>query len=244
MSETGDAIYTERKAVVGVAIGGPLAGAYYFWRTLSTLGRPGQAVLVAVGAFVLLSVTFATAFVPPLDRIPSFAFWAIQIGLTYGLYSGLLASDVAEHLESGKPAFGWPNTLAVAAIALVITAGAIVLLLYTMGAFTGHSTRYYGKLQHEIVFDETNISVAEIDRLAIALETAGFFDYELQKTVDAAEVRGRYILTLYVTEDAAEAEFLELVKELRSDVQRSFPGKRIVIDLVVGTPDKRIARIE
>jgi hypothetical protein len=78
----------------------------------------------------------------------------------------------------------------------------------------------------------------------MALVGAGFFDHEKQKTVDAIKEGDRYILNMYCNETARDPEFIELVKGLREEVQGSFPNNPIVIDLVIGTSDNRIARIE
>lgn len=85
----------------------------------------------------------------------------------------------------------------------------------------------------------------EVDRLGSALTSAGFFDQALQKTIDANKDGNRFILNMYCTESArSDPEFIDLVRVLREDVQSFFPSNPIVIDLIIDTPDNRIARIE
>lgn len=245
MSDIAGQIYTERKTVVGVFLGGPIAGAYYFRQTFKTLGMPTAAVLAPIVAALILIVTVVSSFVPPFDRVPNVVFWGVQVGLTYGLYRGYLADSVEEHLSQGNAEFGWGNTVTIAVASMVLTLGILFGILYFSGAFSGPAVSYFGTLRHEIVYDEKNITVGEIDRLGSALTSAGFFDQALQKTIDATKDGDRIILNMYCAETArSDPEFIDLVTVLREDVQHFFPSNPIVIDLIIDTPDNRIARIE
>lgn len=244
MTENTQYVYTERKTVVGVLIGGPIAGAYYFWRTFRAVGMAKAATIAPIGFAVLLMIAIGSIFIPAFDSIPNALFWGMQIGATYGLFRGYLADSVEEHLSDGKPEFGWGNTIAVAVTSLVITLGIMVGILYLAGGFNGPSVRYFGPLRHEIAYDKESISADEVDQMGTALTKAGFFDDAQRKTVDLAKDSNRYILNIYCEESARDPEFIELVKGLRQDVQFLFPGNPIIIDLVIGTPSNRIARIE
>ena len=244
MTENFQYIYTERKTVVGVLIGGPIAGAYYFWQTFMTVGMSRAALISPFAAAILLAITLGSAFVPAFDRLPNVLFWSLQIGLTYGLFRGYLAKPVEAHVSEGKREFSWGNTIAVAMISLVFTLAIMVAALYLAGAFNGPSVRYFGSLRHEIAYDKENLTDEEVDQMGRALIKTGYFDQEVQKTVDLTKDTSRYILNFYCNETARNPEFFELVKGLRQDIQFLFTSNPIVIDLVIGTPDNRIARIE
>jgi len=238
-------IYTERQILTGVLIGGPLAGGYYFWRTLNAFGKPNLALLAVITAVAVLAISFGSNFIPVLDRLPNFVFYALQIGLVLGITRGYLLNDMTQHIAAGKAVYGWGNTIIVAIISMVITLVPILAFLYLgPGSFDRTTTRSYGKLKHEIVFDSGNITELEVGRIASALTSAGFFDEEMQKTVDAEKSNDRFIITMYCNETARDPEFIELSKTLRSDVQKLFPANPIVIDLVIGTPENRITRLE
>jgi hypothetical protein len=239
-------IYPERKMLVGVALGGPLAGGYYFWRTLNAFQNPRGAVIAVVVAVLVLVIIFGCGFIPGLDRIPNVGFYGLQFGLVYGVTRGYLLTEMTGHMAEGKPVYGWGNTLLVALISMVLTLGPLVGLIYLTKGLFGADVKYYGRLRHEIVYDSSNLSEIEVGQLAAALTSAGFFDEAQKKTVDAEKKPdGRFIITMYCSETARDnAEFLELCKKLRSDVQKSFPMNPIVIDLVVDTPQNRIARLE
>lgn len=244
MTEITQHVYTERKTAVGVLIGGPIAGAYYFWRTFRAVGMATAATIAPIGFAVLLIIAIGSIFMPAFESIPNFLFWGIQIGVTYGLFRGYLADQVEQHLSEGKPEFGWGNTLSVAIISMLLTLGIITGILYFAGGFNGSSVRYFGPLRHEIAYDDKSISADEVDQMGTALTKAGFFDDAQRKTVDLAKDSNRYVVNIYCEESARDPEFMELVKGLRQDVQFLFPGNPIIIDLVIGTPSNRIARIE
>lgn len=100
-------------------------------------------------------------------------------------------------------------------------------------------------LRHEIQYDPENLSEPEIDRLAGSLTQAGYFDEVQPKTIDASKSGERYVLNLYCNETIrTDPQAKTPFEELRSDVQRSFPHNPIVFDLVIGTPENRVTRLE
>ncbi len=240
-----DKIYTERKMIMGVLLGGPLAGGYYFWRTFNALEMPKRAMAAVVVALIVLAASLGSIFIPALDRVPNIAFYGLQVGLTIGAIRGYLTTDIYDHINANKPVCGWGNTILVAVISGILTLGPLIGLAYVSpGTFDNSTTRYYGKLKHEIVFDPANISEAEVERIASALTSTNFFDTEMQKTVDVEKSDHRFIITLYCTEEARAPEWIDFHKNFHSDLQKFFPANPIVIDMVVGTPDNRIARLE
>lgn len=231
--------------LVGVGLGGPLAGGYYFWRTLKTFGKPRTAVVAAVSSILLLAIIFGCSFIPPLDRLPNFVFYGLQFGFVLGVTRGYLLSEIAEHIAEGRAIYGWGNTILVALVSMAITLAPLIALIYANpSVFDKTTAKYYGALKHEIVYDPNNLSEPEVNRIAAALTSSGFFDEEAQKTVDVAKSGDRFIITIYCNESARDPEFIKISRDLRSDVQKSFPTNPIVIDLVVDTPKNRIARLE
>jgi hypothetical protein len=237
-----DEIYTERKMVVGVLLGGALAGGYYFWRTFNAFGKPRRAAAAVVVAFAVFSFSVVSILIPALDRVPTIAFHALHIGLTIGAILGYLTTDIDAHIRAGRPVYGWRNTILVAIAAGIFSLAPMIGVSYLSS--DTRTARYYGELRHEIVFDPANLSQDELDRIATALISTGFFDKEVQKTVDAERSDNRFIITAYCSEEARAPEAIEVFRNLRSDLQKSFPGNPIVIDMVVETPDNKIARLE
>ncbi|MFN0278169.1 MAG: hypothetical protein ACKVRN_06145 [Pyrinomonadaceae bacterium] len=239
-------IYTERQTVFGVALGGLLGGAYFFWKSFNAVGKPKHARNVAIVMAALLVVTIGAMFVPFFDSVPDVIFWGLQIGLTYGIYRGQLSEEVETHIEAGKPVFGWRNTVAVSVLAAVLTFGPLVALIYTMpNLFVSMTAKQYGTFKDEVTYDARNISEAEIDKIANALTSVGFFDETAAKAVYADKSGQRYTIVIACTEEVRDnPEIIEAHRELRDLVQEYFPTNPIVIELAFDTSDNVFARLE
>ena len=107
-------IYTERKMLIGVALGGPLAGGYYFWRTLNAFGKHRFAVGAALASLVVLAMSIGSGFIPVLDRLPNVVFYGLQFGLVLGVTRGYLLTEMTEHIAEDKVVYDWGNTILVA----------------------------------------------------------------------------------------------------------------------------------
>jgi len=235
-------IYTERKILVGALIGGALAGGYFVWRTFKTLGRPAHARATIIVTIIVALLSFGL--ILTVDSIPSYFIPALHLGITFGVIQGYLSESIHAYLAASKPVYGWTNTILISIAAAAVSVGVIVLpTLLVPGAEP--ITKYYGDLRHEIKYDPENLSEIEIDRLAGSLTQAGYFDEVQPKTIDASKSGERYVLNLYCNETIrTDPQAKTPFEELRSDVQRSFPHNPIVFDLVIGTPENRVTRLE
>lgn len=239
-------VYSERQTVFSVALGGSLGGAYLFWKTFNAVGKPKHARNVAIVMFALLIVTIAAMFIPFFDNIPNVVFWGAQIGLTYGIYRSQLSDQVKTHIEAGKPVFGWGNAVVVSVLAAVITVGLILALLFTMPhLFVSMTTKHYGTVKNEVTYDARSISEAEVDRIAKALTSVGFFDEAAAKAVYAEKSGQRYTIVIACTEEVRDnPEIIEAHRELRDLVQQYFVANPIAIELAFDRPDNVFARFE
>lgn len=239
-------IYTERQTVFGVALGGLLGGSYFFWKTFNAVSKPKRAKIVAVIMGALFVVTIAAVFTPFFDNIPNVVFWGLQIGITYGIYRSQLSEEVATHIASGKPLFGWGNTVTVSVFAAVITFGPLVALFYTMpNLFVSMTAKQYGTVKNEVIYDTRNITESEVDKIAAALTSVGFFDEVAAIAVYAEKSGTRYNIVIASTDEVRNSpEIIEAHRELRDLIQRYFPANQIVIELALDTPDNVFARLE
>jgi hypothetical protein len=239
-------IYTERQIVHGVLLGGPLAGAYYLWHTFNAFGLRKQAIWSAAAEVAVLAFCLGSSYIPLLDLLPNFAFWGLQIGVTYGVIRGYLAEPIAAHLAAGKPVFGWGNTILIGIIFLIFTFGPLLGLVYlSPNTFDPNTTKYYGRLRHEIAYIPAEVSEVDVGRVANALTETGFFDELDQKFVDLRQYDNKQlVIIVYCTQEARATDTIDFYRRWRDELQRGFPDKHIVVDMVVGTPDDRIVRLE
>jgi len=184
--------------------------------------------------------------IPALERIPNMIFPLVYSWIAFGIFRFSLSEKINAHIVSGGPEFGWANAIGVSILFLVITLIPVFGLAFLFPSlFDSTSTKQYGSLKHEIVFDRANISDAEVDRMASALTTSGYFDNEVQKTTDLRKTADKFILSLYCDERVRNDQSAVLLfSELRKEIQSSIKDKSIVLELVAGTPDNIIKRIE
>ena len=238
-------IYSELRMMVGVGLGGPLAAAIYLVRTLRAFEKPNIAVALAVILpLALLGLSFASPFVPALDRLPDPFFYLLQFGILLGFTRGYFLTELRTHLNEYKPVYSWGNTLLVSVISLLGTLLLFVPLILLSSNYDPRMKATYGNLKHEIYYDPLNITEPEIRRMGAALTTVVFFDEANQKFVEVSKSSNSYIISMYFSQEANQPETIESYRELRTEVQKEFPAHRIMIDMLVDSPATRIARLE
>ena len=239
-------LYSEARMLVGVALGGPLALAYYLARTLKTLGRSNLAIGLGITLpLVLLLLVFVSAVVPGLDSIPDPFWYLFQFAILVGFTRGYIFTSFKAYLAEGKPIYSWGNTLLVAMVAVAITVALMAAFYFTVSSMYFEMPKAtYGKLEHEIYYDPSNINKAEIDHLAKALTETNFFDEEVKKGIQISRSNNTYIIAIFFSPDANRPDVIAPYRELRTELQKEFPVNKIVIDMVVDTADNRFARLE
>jgi hypothetical protein len=238
-----DKIYTERKILVGVLIGGALAGGYLFWRTFKSLGESTKAKAAIIVTGIVALVSFGLIFT--IESIPTLLFPAVHLGITTGVLRAYLSEPIHAYLAASKPVYGWANTMLVSIVSLAITVAILATPILLYPSSRAPAAKQYGSLRHEVQYDPSNISEPEVDRLANALTMSGFFDDVQQKTIDASRSGERYVLTFYCNETIrTDPEAIAPFAGLRNDMQQSFPDDPLIFDLVIGTPENLVKRLE
>ena len=103
----------------------------------------------------------------------------------------------------------------------------------------------YGFLKHEILFDKSNISEREVDKIANGLTESTFFDDALQKSIYVKKVNNDFEIFIVCFESIKDdAEALQSFVQFRNELQAFFPDNKIVINLVVDNLDNVVKRIE
>lgn len=100
------------------------------------------------------------------------------------------------------------------------------------------TTNTYGVMKHEIMFDNSNISETEIDKLADGLIETTFFDNAVTKYVYLEKAESTYELLISVIEGIAnDKQAIQPFIDLRTDLQSMFPNNKIIFKLVVNNLD-------
>ncbi|MFT3745635.1 MAG: hypothetical protein QM785_15275 [Pyrinomonadaceae bacterium] len=232
--------------LVGAAIGGPLALAYYLAKTLRALGRSNLAIGLGIALPLgLLVLVFASAVIPGLDNIPDPFWYLSQFGILVGFTRGYIFTSFKAYLAEGKPIYSWGNTLLVAVVSMAISLALIAAFyIIVSNIYIEMPKVTYGKLEHEIYYDPATIKKPELDRLAKALTETNFFDEEVKKSIQVSRSNNTYIIAIFFSPDANRPDVIAPYRELRTELQKDFPVNKIVIDMVVDTAENRFARLE
>ena len=122
---------------------------------------------------------------------------------------------------------------------------AFFAIAYFTDVTSADTTKTYGMLKHEIVFNKENITEAEIDKIANGLTQTVFFDDALKKSVYVKKEKGMYQIAIpcdISVENSKEA--ISIFTKLQKDMQALFPNNKIVLNLVVDSVDNVVKRIE
>lgn len=248
-------VYNAQKIWVGTIIGGPLVAGYMISENFKTLGERGKVIntwLITIAAFIII---FAASFTLNLDRIPNQIIPLIYTGIAFIFVRLFQDEKINAHIKTNGRVFGWGRTICITIVGLLITIIMLIPVVLLMGYSSDEPatntttnttiTKTYGNLKHEILFDKTNISEREVDRIADGLKKTTFFDSERQKFVDAKKVGNNFEINLYCNESIkTDSQALGYFRTLQNDMQKIFPDNKIVFNLVVGTPDNIIKRLE
>jgi len=110
---------------------------------------------------------------------------------------------------------------------------------------TSISTNTYGVFNHEISYDNENITTNEVDTLALAFTVTGFFSMNKTKYVFVEKVDNNYEISIScqqsITNDTLS---LEQFTQLRESVQSYYPKNKIIFNLIFDTWDNVLKRLE
>lgn len=234
MEERSHEIYTERQIQAGTFLGGPLVVGYFFAQNFKVFNEKNKArnsLIISVAATVLLFI--GLWIIPGIERIPNALIPIINGVIALGLVRTFQSDRIREY---AGPVHTWINTLVVSFGLMVVTLIPVVgLALYATSSIT---EKTYGRMQHDVSFDKSNISEAEVDSIAAALRKWTYFDDEVKKSVDVRKDGDTFVLSLYCNDSIrTDSEATKPFRELQSEMQTSSPSNPIVLDLVIGTPD-------
>lgn len=231
-------IYKDKAFWLGTFLGGPLVAGYLFSENFKALGQPQKVKPTWIIAIISTIVIFGGIFmIPDNINIPNQIIPIAYTAIAFGLFKKYQEANTIEHLRRGGLVYSWGRVLAVGIIGLLITIVPLFVYAYASStmAQANISTKTYGlRVEHEIDFDQTNISGKEIDEIAEGFKETGFFDLSVAKYVYVVKSGNKYEISISVIEGIEnDAEGLRHFIDLRNDMDSYFPNKKIEFNLVV-----------
>lgn len=241
-------VYKDREIWVGTLLGGTLTAGYMVAENYKAFGETGKVrktwfITIATTAILFLVLFFA----PYVDRLPNHLFSLVCAGIIIVLAQLFQGEKINAHIRAGGRIQSWWKTLGVGFIGLAVTLIPILGIAMIEG-FTANAnvtTKTYGTLKHEILFERDNITEAEVNKIGNGFTQTNFFDKEKQKFVDVKKVSNSYEIALYCNDSIkTDTESNVYFNNLRNDMQKLFPDNKIIFNLVIDTPENIVKRLE
>lgn len=235
-------IYKDKAFLLGTFLGGPLVAGYLFAENFKAFGQPEKVKPTWIIAILVTIIIFTTIFmIPESINIPNQIIPITYTAITFGLFKKYQEEKTTEHIEQGGLIYGWGKVILVGIIGLLIT----MLPIFTFGFFSASidesniSTKTYGMtVKHEISFDKSSITEAEIDEIAEGFREAGFFDLSVPKYVYVVKDDEKYEISISVIQGIEnDPDALKLFAELRDQMDSYLKNNKIEFKLVVGYLD-------
>ena len=154
---------------------------------------------------------------------------------------------IKSHTESGGATYKWYRVFWIGIVGGLLTALPVLVVYDGVELINGSqaSSKTFGALKHQIDYNKANISDAEIDKIGKGLEEVTFFDGNIKKYTYVTKEDNTYLISVSFDRQAAENPGVISEFELmRDDMQKLIPDKKIRINLVSGSVDSIIKRIE
>jgi len=239
-------LYKDREIWVGSMLGGPLVAGYMIGENFKAFGerdRIWKTWVISIAVTVLL---FVSVLVPQLDRVPGFFFALVYTVIAYSCVRLYQGERIDAHINTGGAVYGWGRIIGIAVLGGILTGALFLAGGFMAGTFSDtKTTKTYGALKHEILFEKDNITEIEVDKLGEFFIGRNFFDNEKQKFTDAKKIGNNYEIVIYCNNSIkSDAEAVGYFIDLRNDMQNMFPGNKISFNLVIDTPDNVVKRLE
>lgn len=245
-------IFTEKNMWLVAFLGGPLSAGYIIAENFKTFNDPQKVKITwsITIAVTILIFGFIIAFPETIiDKMPKQLIPLIYTAIAAAIIRYYQKTKITEHLAEGGEEHSWGRSMCVGLIGLVVTLLLVAITAFIAGDLAGGNpnltSKTYGKLRHEILYDKTNVLESEIDQIAYGLTEITFFDEAVPKGVVVEKVNNTYEVTVLIIESAVNNnEALSHFIQLRDELQNYFPNNKIVVKLSVDYYDNVVKRLE
>jgi hypothetical protein len=241
-------IYSHKQIVIATFLGGPVATGHMLWRNFKIMGEPKR------GAFwFFMSIAFTVLvlglfyIIPDVEKkVPKHFVPIAYTIIAHFIILKVQSKKIDEYLHNRGELFGWWRTLVVMLLAAIITVGPLFAAEYFYEETTEikSAAKHYGNLNHEIGYEPENISAAEVDHVAAVLDSVGFFGNEMREYIYLKKNSSGYELFIPLIRGESISDQESFFRPLHKNMQEFFPENKIMINLVDGSIENILVRIE
>lgn len=218
--------------LIGAFLGGPLAVGYLVANNFKVLGESEKtkpSLLIAV-----LSTIFFIVIAIALN-IPAGLLGFFCVGVSFAIFQYYQKIKVETFIQAGGQVFGWGRVVGISLLSLLITF--LPMLIWTAIAYNDADTQiqtYGTAVENQIAFRKGNLTKAEVDYVAAALEEVFFFDEAVPKNLYLEKKESEYIFSIFVQQQIIDSEEVgQLFEDLKIELSEVLPKHQITIHLVV-----------
>lgn len=235
-------IYKERAIWMGSFLGGPLVAGYLIAENFKAFDKKTWALKTWIFTILATILIFGCIFyIPNIDNLPKQSIVFIYTIIAYLIVKKFQGKDIEKHIDFGGHTHKLWRVVIISLLGTIVTIIPIIGYVYLTDTET---TKTYGSLKHEIVYDKNDFTELEIDRLASGFISTNFFDDSFKKTIYIKREDNDYIFSIPIKEGFEKNnEFLQFFVSLKDELQTFSPLNKISIYLVVDDLNNVVYRI-
>ncbi|MGH1334606.1 MAG: hypothetical protein ACRBFS_00655 [Aureispira sp.] len=234
-------VYNQKMLCIGAFFGGPLTAGYLMIENYKALNQrekvPPAWFIAIVGMLVYVVGAVSISFY--IIDIPDLLYGLLSMFAANAIYKKEQEDAIAEHLKDGGSLHsGWRVTGVLAVVFMLI------LAIVFVGAYFFFSvndrdiepiedevlevvdleedpiaSRVYGRLDHVISYNRSQLNIENIDDLGEELINLGYFDETSQRIMYIEEERARYTFFIIETEERAkDRQVLRVYSRLQEEL--------------------------
>jgi uncharacterized membrane protein len=230
-------VYNDRTILAGTFLGGPLAAGYFISENFKIFNESDKVKITWIVA-ILTTILLLTGLllIHGVEKIPVQLIPFCYTIITYFLVKHFQRDKIKDYVSNEGPVYSIWRVSLIGIVSSVITILPVFIIVYFTNPILTTSTKTYCALHHEILYNKPNISEAEVDKVAIGLTRASFFDEVQKKSIFLQKVNNSFEISIPVIDNAWDkAEAVSYFVQLRKDMQAQFLDKKIVINLCLDT---------
>lgn len=215
-------------------IGGPLAGGYVLASNFKLFSEPGKVRVTVISTMVFTVVLFWSLFLlPEVSPVPEHLIPIIYTATFAALMKYHQGARIDAHMAVGGAARKWWHVVVVALISLaILTLSLFVFVIIPSGGWDLEA-RTYGAMGNEIAYEAGNLTTAEVDECAKALEIAGFFDSSQTSYIYLEKSGDTLLFSANVLDtNINDPEVVAWFSQMQDDLEAALPDRKVVINLM------------
>lgn len=242
-------LFSRAAIVLATFVGSLACGLWLMGLNEKRLHKPVQARVYFWSAVLFCASFFAFLVWVPENiqtAIPTSVFVAGQLGILYGLFNALQKKRLATEVAEGRARYAglWQGLLCgILSMALILSLLVGAAYFGAFPPFAGEHFRF-GAFAHEVYYE--NVSEAEAQELAVALDELGhfdFFDFSIYFQIN--RVDGRLQLTFPYEDQKilTSKEVQDYFKNLKESLARDYHKDVDIILFYDGLTDSAFQKI-